>query len=207
MSTTEAPSAPPAAVVSNEAVVKSEPPAPQSGDNAAAESKNDATETVKEEIPVQSTDSVPKPDSAPADPKPEISVADSKQAGEAAEKSQEERNKQLFETKLPEFLEKITSDLTIPKASVKRCLRVDKAVTKVQSDAVYLLAKSAECFVTELAHLTAKQVEKQVGGPPRRVIQYEHVRNSYIAAKEDDKNKDWAFLDEVLPPKRKKPKV
>ena len=72
MSTTEAPSAPPAAVVSNEAVVKSEPPAPQSGDNAAAESKNDATETVKEEIPVQNTDSVPKPDSAPADPKPEI---------------------------------------------------------------------------------------------------------------------------------------
>ena len=89
MSTTEAPSAPPAAVVSNEAVVKSEPPAPQSGDNAAAESKNDATETVKEEIPVQNTDSIPKPDSAPADPKPEISVADSKQAGEAAEKSQE----------------------------------------------------------------------------------------------------------------------
>ena len=56
--------------------------------------------------------------------------------------------------------------------------------------------------MTELAHLTSKQVE----GPPRRVIQYEDVRNSYIAAKESDKNKDWSFLDEVLPPRRKKQK-
>ena len=32
-------------------------------------------------------------------------------------------------------------------------------------------------------------------------------KNDTQITKETDKNKDWAFLGEVLPPKRKKPKV
>ena len=61
-----------------------------------------------------------------------------------------------------------------------------------------ILAKAAECFVTELAFVTAKEVENS----PRKVIQYVDVFNAFMKVRENGE-KDWRFLDEILPPKKR----
>eukprot|EP00943_MAST-04B_sp_MAST-4B-sp1_P000918 g918.t1 len=103
---------------------------------------------------------------------------------------------------IPDFLAKITPELSIPKGSIKRVLKTDKTIKISTSDAVYLIAKAAECFVTELAHLTAAEAKKN---STRKVIQYEDVRNAYEAA--NGNGKDWRFLEGILPPQKKRQKT
>ena len=102
---------------------------------------------------------------------------------------------------VPEFLSKITAELSIPKGSIKRVVKIDQSVKQSTTDAVYLIAKAAECFVTELAYLTAEEAKKN---STRKVIQYEDVRNAYETANES--GKDWTFLEGILPQKKKRQK-
>ena len=113
-------------------------------------------------------------------------------------KSEPTNEADFFDAELPTCLNILDSTLSIPKGSVKRVLKVDSTVKQCASDAVYLLAKAAECFVTELAFVTAKEVENS----PRKVIQYVNVFNAFMKVRENGE-KDWRFLDEILPPKKR----
>lgn len=121
-----------------------------------------------------------------------------KQVALNACKSEQTNETDFFNAELPKCLNMLDSTLSIPKGSVKRVLKVDSAVKQCASDAVYLLAKAAECFVTELAFVTAKEVENS----PRKVIQYVDVFNAFMKVRENGE-KDWRFLDEILPPKKR----
>ena len=102
---------------------------------------------------------------------------------------------------IPEFLSMITPEKSIPTSSIKRVAKVDKSVKSASEDAMYLIAKAAECFVTELAYMTAVEAKKN---STRKVVQYEDVRAAYETA--NSNGKDWRFLEGILPPCKKRKK-
>ena len=95
----------------------------------------------------------------------------------------------------------ITPEKSIPTSSIKRVAKVDKSVKSASEDAMYLIAKAAECFVTELAYMTAVEAKKN---STRKVVQYEDVRAAYETA--NSNGKDWRFLEGILPPCKKRKK-
>lgn len=100
---------------------------------------------------------------------------------------------------IPDFLSMITPEKSIPTSSIKRVAKVDKSVKSASEDAMYLIAKAAECFVTELAYMTAVEAKKN---STRKVVQYEDVRAAYETA--NSNGKDWRFLEGILPPCKKR---
>ena len=74
---------------------------------------------------------------------------------------------------IPDFLSMITPEKSIPTSSIKRVAKVDKSVKSASEDAMYLIAKAAECFVTELAYMTAVEAKKN---STRKVVS---MRRSY----------------------------
>lgn len=84
-------------------------------------------------------------------------------------------------------------DLQIPTGRVKKIMKLDKDISKVNSEALFLVASSAELFLQFLAEKSAHvAVEKK-----RKTISLEHIR---AAAKRHRPTADFLLDSLPMPP-------
>ena len=80
--------------------------------------------------------------------------------------------------------------MLIPKAAVKRLMKIDKDVNQVANDAVILVAKATELFLEKLMR-EAYAVADEDG---REQIKYEDLSDAR------EKDPDLEFLSHIMPP-------
>ena len=79
--------------------------------------------------------------------------------------------------------------LLIPKAAVKRIMKIDKDVNQVANDAVILVAKATELFLEKLTREAYGVAEKE----NRKQIKYEDLSDAR------EKDPDLSFLEHIMP--------
>lgn len=80
-------------------------------------------------------------------------------------------------------------NLTIPKASIKRIMKLDPDTKQLSQDAIVLMCKATELFVDKLA----KASHSMAVSNKRKTIKYEDIADARLS----DKNME--FLDGVVP--------
>lgn len=84
----------------------------------------------------------------------------------------------------------------IPKATIKRIMKLDDGVSKVSGPAVAAITKATEMFLERFASTAAEQTVKV----DRKTLQYEDVL--YAKQHDGDHNEDWQFLKGTIEPQR-----
>ena len=88
------------------------------------------------------------------------------------------------------------SDCVIPKAVIKRTMKLDDSVSKVSAEAVAAITKATELFLETFASTAAQSTVEA----DRKTVYYEDL----LEAKRKDvqHNQDWQFLKGTIEPQR-----
>ena len=83
---------------------------------------------------------------------------------------------------------------SIPKATLKKVMKMDEDTSKIGSEALVVMQKATELFLTTLAEATLAQTDRQ-----SRIVKYDDVHKAVQANSGADGGLDLTFLKGVVP--------
>lgn len=162
----------------------------------ATDTNASAAEGEEAAMPTTSTSSTkessPKPPSPPPPPSADGNSSDDRAVSAKPAKIAKTEVPDETSSTAPERSERYVTDdinLAIPKASIKRIMKLDPDTKQLSQDAIVLMSKATELFVDKLA----KASHSMAVSNKRKTIKYEDIADARLS----DKNME--FLDGVVP--------